>query len=67
MDASCTVVPMRHKKPVAKRPVARSKGTIPFRPNPELRALLEAEKDASGAPFQKIIEKALAAYLASRA
>jgi len=52
---------------VAKRLAAKSKGTIPLRPSPELRALLEAEKAASGAPFQKIIEKALAAYLKSRA
>jgi hypothetical protein len=58
---------MRHRKPVAKRLAAKSKGTIPLRPSPELRALLEAEKAASGAPFQKIIEKALAAYLKSRA
>jgi len=44
----------RTKKPEPKK-------TIPFRPG-KLRPWLEAEKDRTGAPFQKIIEKAIEAY-----
>ena len=53
---------MRRSKKKPSGP-AEPKKTIPFRPNAKLRGLLEAEKEATGAPFQKIIEKALAAYL----
>ena len=43
------------------------KKTIPFRPGAKLRERLQAEKDRTDAPFQKIIERALDEYLASRA
>lgn len=57
---------MRRSKKKSEQSTGRPK-TIPFRPNAKLRDLLEAEKEATGAPFQKIIEKALAAYLMKRA
>jgi len=53
---------MRRAKKKSGEVAGRPK-TIPFRPNAKLRDRLEAEKEATGAPFQKIIEKALDAYL----
>lgn len=45
---------------------AEKRKTIPFRPTKKQRDWLEAEKDDTGAPFQKIIEKALDEYSAKK-